>query len=721
MVGILLLAAAILCVFAICFRLQSLHTKYLHEFEDSNLFITNDYVDEIIEQQIDSYGDSSHEFNYCYNRKNMPFGRVMSFLNFFGRSIYDEEPYLFLCKRSSRDNEFREYGCVFARTGIYISVENPNNKDRKEKEDSLPPQNKHIDFSGLVAAHRIGNSIWTVNFRPNHHFESYKLISIGSASVAAAIEKCCSSVIENQIGLKLQKGQVVEVLDQEDIERPVPENYEEKNKFDDRSKKYFDDVTRQKEKTLKAHDNHAEQAAGVQAVQPKFAAFFGEVKNLMNGARGHGYAAEYGNNTFDRMHGRQVESAAQNLNEHGRQVKHGADRLVNNVEIQTKYYKTASETIGAAFEKKHAIYLRSDGSGKMMQIEVPRDQYQDALKAMQKRIDSGQVPNVAKGEDAHDYVRRGFFAYEQSFNIARSGTIESLSVDAVAGAVCCVQATGISAVIVYAHARWSGASRVDALKNSLSAGLLVMGKGTLIYTLTMQLSRKEIANILAGKVFTADGISQGDSAIANPIYSISENMATNIKNSVIGQSAFGQKFGLDKIGGRQLIGGAVTVAVVFGPDIFRALERKISVKQLAKNSAIGAAGIAGAAIGQAAIPIPVVGAMIGGAVGGVATKGILDHFVEDDSKEMFRILKGEFIDQTMQTGLSQEEFKEVVDMTVAAKKLPKVLQKMFQSKNYRNYARDQIMIPAIETVLQNRNKITVDGYNQALLELATEQ
>lgn len=717
---ILVIGICLLSIIIVIFRMQRSHKKNLYEFENSTSSITNDYVDNVIESQIESYADSAHEYSYVYNKNNMPLGRVMSFLNFFGRSIYDEEPYLFLCKRSSRDNEFREYGCVFARTGIYISVENPNNKSQKEKDGSLAPNNKCIDFNGLVAVHRIGNTIWTTNVRPERKFDSIKMYSGYSYSLATAIENCCRSIIDNQIGIKLKKGLVVEVIDSQPSVAFSFNKTVDKNGFDDASEKYFDNKTDKAEKNLNARDSHAEQAAGVQAVQPKIAAFFGEVKNLMNGSRGHGYAAEYGNNTIDRMRGRQVESAAQNLDEHGRQVKNGADRLVNNVEIQTKYYKTASETVGAAFKNKQAIYIRTDGSGKMMQIEVPRDQYQDALKAMQKRIDSGQVPNVAKGEDAHNYVRRGFFTYEQSFNIARSGTIESLTVDAVAGAVCCVQAAGISAVIVYAHARWNGASRIDALKNSLGTGLLVMGKGTLIYTLTMQLSRKEVANVLAGKVFTADGISQGYSAVANPIYSVSENMATNIQKSVVGQSTFGQKLGFDKIGGRQLIGGAVTVAVVFGPDIFRALEGKISVKQLAKNSAIGAAGIAGAAIGQAAIPIPIVGAMIGGAVGGIASKGILDHFVEDDSKEMFRILKEEFIDQTMLAGLTEEEFSEVVDLTVGKKNLSKTLQNMFQSQDYRNYAKNKIMIPAIQTVLQKRHKITIDGYEQALLELAVQ-
>ncbi len=454
---------------------------------------------------------------------------------------------------------------------------------------------------------------------------------------------------------------------------------------------------------------------------PKFAAFFGEIKHLMDGARGHGYAAEYANNTADRVLGREVESAAQVLDDHGRQIKHGADRLVNNVEIQTKYYKTANETIGAAFEKKQAIYIRSDGSGKMMQIEVPRDQYQDALTAMQKRIDSGQVPNVSPGESAKDYVRKGLFTYEQSFNIARAGTIESLSVDAAAGAVCCLGAASISSLIIFAQAMWRGETPKQAMKECLQTSLVIMGKGTLIYTLTMQLSRKEVANVLAGKVLTADGISQGYVAFSNPIYTLSENMATQISSSAIAGTGVGQKLGLDKMTGRRLIGGSVTIVVVFGPDLVRSLQGKISMKQLLKNTAIGASGMAGAAIGQAAIPVPVVGAVIGGAVGGIASKAILDQFIEDDAKEMFGILKEEFIDQTMLANLTSEEFEKVTELTVGSKKASKMLQKMYQSKDFRNYARDSIMIPAILSVTKERNKITQRDYNQAFLEMATSE
>ncbi len=167
----------------------------------------------------------------------------------------------------------------------------------------------------------------------------------------------------------------------------------------------------------------------------------------MNGHQGHGYAAEYANNTVDRALGRRVDYSAQNLDAHGRQVKNGPDRTVNNVEIQTKYYQTAQDTINAVFENGEAKYIRTDGSGKMMQIEVPRNQYHQAVVEMQKRIDNGEVPNVSPGENARNYVRKGFFTYEQSYNIARAGTLESLTVDALTGAVCCIGAAGVTSAI----------------------------------------------------------------------------------------------------------------------------------------------------------------------------------------------------------------------------------------------------------------------------------
>ena len=251
----------------------------------------------------------------------------------------------------------------------------------------------------------------------------------------------------------------------------------------------------------------------------------------------------------------------------------------------------------------------------------------------------------------------------------------------------------------------------------MAVGLKVLGQGTLIYTVTMQLSRGSIANVFAGKN-TVHGTVRGYHTIENPVFTFSENMAAKIHNSGLAKSPLGKAMGAESVTGRQLIGVAVTAAFVFGPDIARMMVGRISVKQLVKNTVIAGSGIAGAALGQILIPVPGLGAMAGGAVVSFVAKKTLDLFMEDDAKEMFRILKEEFLDTTMLVGLSETELQRVVDLTIGDKKLGKQLQKMYQSQAYRVYARDVIMLPAIRHELMKRKKIAEADYRRELVAFA---
>lgn len=690
-------------------RLQ--HNKNLKAYNKCFDILTYDEIEDAVSGAIGAYSDTEKVYTYVYKGSEIPLGRVSAFLNYHKSSVFDDDPYLYLCKRSLKDNEFREYGCVVTRRGIFYSIDNPGNASRKEKENALPGREKHYFFTGLANVRICGPFIILDYIRPGKAFDSVKIISISDKNERNLIYGILKSIVAENIGFSLHKGCVVATSDD------IPEMV---NRIFGNPQNAYAYYHRQVEKTEKyLHQkgfNIGVGAAGVQAASPQFNAYYAENKNYMNGAKGHGYAAEYGNNAVDRFLFREVENAAQNL-VNGHQAKNGADRIVNGVEIQTKYYQSASETIGAVFENNQAKYIRSDGSQKMMAIEVPRDQYHQALEIMQKRIDDGQVPNVEPGENARDYVRKGYFTYEQSFKIAQSGTIESLAVDAMSGAVCCSQAAGISAIIVFAVAVWSGQSVENALKQSLGVGLKVLGTGTLVYTMTMQLSRESFANLFAGKNIV-NGVSRGFYTVNNPIFTLSENLATQIKSSALANGTIAKSLGLDTISGKQIVGGAVTAVVVFGPDIARALSGRISTKQLVKNATIGVAGIAGGALGQIFIPIPVVGPMIGGAISSFAAKKTMDRFIEDDAKEMFRILKEEFLDTTMLAGLSKEELEEVVTLTVGSKRISKELQKMYQSKNYRYYARESIMNTAIQDVISKRNYISENSYNGELIRLA---
>ena len=248
----------------------------------------------------------------------------------------------------------------------------------------------------------------------------------------------------------------------------------------------------------------------------------------------------------------------------------------------------------------------------------------------------------------------------------------------------------------------------------------VFGKGTIITVLTQQLSRSQIG-IPFTQAFNKDGsIGRGVMGIENPLSNISDDIAYTIQNSPLAKTEIGQKLGLDEINGKALLGNTITFVVVFGPDVIDTLNGRISGQQLLKISAVGAASIAGAIKGTEAVasifaPVSFLGGIIGGAVVGFAVKQLLDNYIEDDSKMMFKILKEEFIDQTMMSMLSKEEFTMVTDGTVASKDLDVLLKDMYQSGDYRNYAREAIIKPAIIVVLSSRSIISTDDYEKALI------
>ena len=123
---------------------------------------------------------------------------------------------------------------------------------------------------------------------------------------------------------------------------------------------------------------------------------------------GHGFAAEDANAMADKWCGKHVDKVGVN------NAKNGADRIVNGVEIQTKYCLSASASIDAAFD--NGVY-RYPGQV----IEVPKDQYGDAVRIMRGRISEGQVPGVTDPNMAERLVIKGHYTYDEAVRIARAG------------------------------------------------------------------------------------------------------------------------------------------------------------------------------------------------------------------------------------------------------------------------------------------------------------
>lgn len=124
----------------------------------------------------------------------------------------------------------------------------------------------------------------------------------------------------------------------------------------------------------------------------------------------HGLVAEDMANLSDAVKNRDVIHAGTN------NAKHGADRIVNGIEIQTKYYDTPTATVNSAFENGQYKYIGSDN--RPMQLEVPKDQYETAIKTMEIKIQEGKVAGITDPTKAKDLIRSGELTYQESIQKA---------------------------------------------------------------------------------------------------------------------------------------------------------------------------------------------------------------------------------------------------------------------------------------------------------------
>ena len=136
--------------------------------------------------------------------------------------------------------------------------------------------------------------------------------------------------------------------------------------------------------------------------------------------------------------------------------------------------------------------------GHPMQIEVPSDKYEVAVAAMEEKIKSGQVKGVTNPSEAKNIVRKGHFTYEQAKNIAKAGKVESLTYDAVNGAIIASSAFGVSAVISFACSMWNGEKPDIALKKAIYSGIKVCGTTFITSVLASQLSKAGLNSALVG-------------------------------------------------------------------------------------------------------------------------------------------------------------------------------------------------------------------------------
>jgi hypothetical protein len=359
-------------------------------------------------------------------------------------------------------------------------------------------------------------------------------------------------------------------------------------------------------------------------------------------------------------------------------------------------------------------------NGKPMQIEVPSDKYDDAIRAMEEKIRRGQVEGVSNPEEAKNIIRKGHFTYEQARNIAKAGTVESLTYDAVNGTIIATTAFGVTAMITLATAIWDGEDFDDALKLATYSGLKVGGTAFITSILASQLSKAGLNSALVGS-------SEAIVAVMGPKASaILINAFRYGSKPIYGAAAM-------KSAAKLLRGNAITAGVAFvvlsTVDVANIFSGRISGKQLFKNLTNTAATVgggtggwvAGAAAGSAILPGigtivgGLAGSMLGGAAAGKVTDTVVGTFIEDDADEMVKIIESVFTDMASEYLLSQKEAEKSVDR-LKDKLDGKTLKNMYASDDRKKFARD-LLTPIIEKETICRPVIHAPTQNQMLVSI----
>ena len=439
-----------------------------------------------------------------------------------------------------------------------------------------------------------------------------------------------------------------------------------------------------------------------------FTGLFGSALNyadniVMAGKQGHGFAAEKANHIWDILHGKNAKIIG------GNNIKNGADRLVNGINIQTKYCKTGSRCVNECFDNNGQMkYINSNGTP--MKIEVPSDKFDDALKAMQNKIKQGKVKGVTDPSKAKNIIKKGEFTYQQAVNIAKFGTIESLTYDTINGLKLAGTSMGISSAISFGIAIWNGKDWETALKNSVYSSLKVSGVTWTSSIIAAQFGRTGLEQVLRG---TTDYIVK---SMGSKTYHFLAN-GLRSGSKIYGGAAINN---VSKVLRGNLVTGIATTLVLSTEDFYRLFNGKISGTQVFKNvtkTGISVAGGVGGWMGGAAAgavagsALPIVGTTIGGIFGGFigsfiggntaykVAETVLDTFIEDDAKEMLRIIEKVFGELSYDYLLNEKEAKQAIE-EFQKKDVPDELRNMFASDDSNKYAKKLLEIIIIDIVRQ---------------------
>ena len=426
---------------------------------------------------------------------------------------------------------------------------------------------------------------------------------------------------------------------------------------------------------------------------------------------GHGEMAEEAITMLDKLHGSEARVCGRD------NAKNGADRWVDGISIQTKYYKSARGSLEACFDPASGQYRYYDGKGTPMQLEVPKDQYDNVVRGFEKKIKQGKVPGVKDPKMAKEIVRKGRLTYEQAVNLTKPGTIESLAYDAATGAVQCSFAFGISFLASAFNAYRRTGNVDESIQAGFASGLQVFGTSFAQHMVISQLSRTGLANTLMkpSQIVVEKLGYKASATIVNGLRALSG------KPAISGIAASKQ---LAKMMRSNAVTSAITFAVFSVPETYKLASGKASGAQYAKNlssiagSVLGGAGGAiaagaaaskiGAAVGTTITPgigtaIGIVGGMVGGAAGSFAVNTVGNVLYEGDAAAFTRFFNALVSCMSIEYMLADNEIDELVATLneVDSKEFKTLLEQTMVAENQEDTVQ-AFLTPVFESIVATR-------------------
>ena len=345
-------------------------------------------------------------------------------------------------------------------------------------------------------------------------------------------------------------------------------------------------------------------------------------RKYRNPKSSHGYVAEDANALYDRLHGRKVVKTGESND------PDGPDRIVDGVRIQTKFCKDAASTIHTSFNKHTGMY-RYNGQV----LEVPKDQYEEAVKLMAQKISEGKVEGVTDPAQASKMVKESPYTYKQSVRITKAGNLDSIKFDVMNQAGASLKSGAISTVTSFVDAKMRGESTVTALKSSAKQGACTAGKTMVTGVATQQILRTGAGRTVSAAAQKGIGKAIDATMKTQAGRKVIEKTASAIGGKAVSGAAAKQV--LSRAGSTNVITAAVSFVVSAVPDTVRLCRNKISGKEYAIRTASNGAGLAGgtggawigSAIGTAICPGigTAVGGFVGSMVGGIGGSNLVSR------------------------------------------------------------------------------------------------